>query len=542
MDAIGAGFPRRTLLPLAGITIVGLALRLPLLNDSLFGDELSTNFVVNGFGVDGLFGLVGSDQEGTPPLFFALTWLLKGFGGQFENLRWVSLLAGLAAIPLTFLLGRRTVGSAAGLVGAAVMALSPFLVFYSTEARAYTLVMLCVLVAAIAVLVAIEGGGPKWWAVYAVAVAGAAYSHYTAVFALSGILLWALVFHPEARRAALLATGAAVLLYLPWAPEFLEDSGEPASQIIELLHPLTLSSALNDLVHWAVAHPLDPAREVPGEIGLWLIGAGAAAGAVAAAARLARGDLVWPPSQGLVLVVILAIATPLGAALHNLAADSVYVPRNFAASSPGFALAAGALVCSAKGRFRTLAVTLVLAGFALGAVKMLDSEHQRPDYAGAAAFIEDSAEPGAPVVEVPSPTPGPQTALEAELADEGEAAPERPFFALGFPPMDERLAARGSGEPGILDPLPFPGGSEVAAAAAREAGPGKLFVVAPGAPDEAALRAPGAATAEFMAALPPGFRETEVHTFPGLTVFPVSVHVFEDAGSASGADPAAGPG
>lgn len=523
-----AGVPRGTWIILAGLTIVGLALRLPLLSDSLFGDELSTNFVVNGFGVDSVIGLVGSDQEGTPPLFFLLTWLAKGVGEPVAGVRWISLLAGLAAIPLTYVLGLLTVGRRAAVVGAAIMALSPFLIFYSTEARAYALVMVLVLIAAVAVLMAVREGGVLWWVVYAGAAAAAAYSHYTCVFALLGLFAWSFFAHRDSRRALLIATAGAVVLYLPWLGEFAEDSGEPASKIIEALHPLTLATAKTDLVHWSVAHPMEAAGVVPGNLALWLIGFGAALGAVGVVLRLRGGELAWRPSSGLVLVLVLALVTPVGAALHNLVADSVFIPRNFAASSPGLALAIAALATGGGGRLRVVAVALLLAGFAIGAVKILDEDHQRPDYAAAAEFIEAGGNPGAPVIEVAAPTPGPQTALEAELAEPGEAAPrDRTVHVVGFAPMDERLDARGSGAPGILDPLPAPTGAEVAIAAVREAGSGRIFVVAPGAADERSLRVPGSPTADFMAALPDRFRQIEARTFPGYSIFPVTVHVFE---------------
>ena len=520
---------------LGGMTIVGLALRIPMMGDSPFGDELSTNFVVNGFGVDSVLGLVGSDQETTPPLFFALTWLVKGLGDPAAGLRWISLLAGLAAIPLTYVLGARTVGTTAGLAGAAVMALSPFMIFYSTEARAYALVTLFVLLAAVVLLKALEKGGWPWWGAYAACVAAAAYTHYTAVFTLLALFAWAALAHPESRRELLLATAGAALLYLPWLGEFLEDGGEPTSQIIEVLHPLTWKAAQSDLIHWSVGHPQDAASAVPGDLGLWLIGAGAALGAVGVGLSLRGGGLPTRPSAGLALVLALAVAAPLGATLHNFVGDSVFVPRNLAASTPGLALAIGALVTGGEARLRIVATALLLAGFAIGAVKMLDEDHQRPDYAGAAEFIEAEGDLSSPVVEIPAPTPGPQTSMEFELADSGEPTPSgRSVFPIGQPSMATRLGARGSGDPGILDPLPTSSPEQVAAAAARQAGDGRLFVVAPGMADEAALRAPTSPAAAFMEALPPRFRDTEVRAFPGFSVFPIYVHVFEGSGGQAG--------
>src|SRR3954468_12181143 len=112
----GRSLDSATLWTLAGITIIGLALRLPSFGDSLWGDELSTNFVVNGFGAGSIIHIVLGEQEGTPPLFFLLAWLTKWFDGV-EGLRVISLLAGVASIPLTYLFGVRTVGQRAALVG-----------------------------------------------------------------------------------------------------------------------------------------------------------------------------------------------------------------------------------------------------------------------------------------------------------------------------------------------------------------------------------------------------------------------------------------
>ena len=63
------------------------------LQDSIWGDELSTNFVVHGFGIGNVISIIKGDQEGTPPLFFLLVWLTKGVGGA-EGLRIVPLAPG----------------------------------------------------------------------------------------------------------------------------------------------------------------------------------------------------------------------------------------------------------------------------------------------------------------------------------------------------------------------------------------------------------------------------------------------------------------
>ena len=309
-----------TALLLAGLVVVGLALRLPSFNDSLFGDDLSTNYVVNGFGVGNIFDILASDQEGTPPLFFLLTWLTKSFGDT-EGLRLVSLLAGLACIPLTYLLGARTVGRPAGLVGAALVALSPFQIFYASEARAYALMMLFCLLATLALLIAIESGRTRWWVAYALSVAAAAYTHYPSVFVLLVLFGWAFVARPQVRKPLVLANLGAALLFAPWIPEFIRDGDAPAAQVLEIFHPLTIHSAVSDLVHWAIGHPSIAPEVLPGNLALWLIGVGALVGAVGLVTRLRAEHFegAWPPPAPIVLLVLLIVVPPdrRGAPQHH---------------------------------------------------------------------------------------------------------------------------------------------------------------------------------------------------------------------------------
>jgi hypothetical protein len=516
---------------IGGLVIVGLALRLPSFGDSMWGDELSTNFVVHGFGVGDPISIVRGNQEGTPPLFFLLAWLTKGID-RAEGLRIVSLIAGLGAIPLTYLVGTRTVGSSASLVAALLLALSPFQIYYATEARAYSLMMFFTLAATLMLLVALERGRAGWWVAYALSVAAAAYTHYTSVFVLIALFGWAFIARPEGRRPLVLATAGAVVLFLPWVPELLDDRHEPAGTVIEMIHPLTLTNARIDLGQWSIGHPLFGVSEVPGTLGIVLILLGLGVGAVALLIRLAKlpNRGYWPPAAGIVLVVLLALATPVGAVIHNAFAPSVFLNRNLIASWPGLALSAGALVTAGRMPLRVVAIGSLVAGFAIGAVKMLDSDHQRPDFDAAARFIERTGNPGAPVVEVPEPTPGPQTALEAALAAPGQPLPtDRHVFTLGLPSSQTRFAVVRRG--GALSPvLPVPSPKAVAQQAARAAHGGTLFVVAADLPLEQLRAFPGQLS-EFLAALPPQYHEVETRGFSGLSIFHIGVHVLEGSGS-----------
>ena len=120
-DASTRVAPGWALAVVGAITLAGLALRIPSFADSLFGDEVSTYGIVSGHGPGAIIDLVRSDLENTPPLFYLLAAGGERLAGSPEGVRLPSLLAGVAAIPLTFWLGALTVGRRPALVGSALM-------------------------------------------------------------------------------------------------------------------------------------------------------------------------------------------------------------------------------------------------------------------------------------------------------------------------------------------------------------------------------------------------------------------------------------
>jgi hypothetical protein len=144
-------------------------------------------------------------------------------------------------------------------------------------------------------------------------------------------------------------------------------------------------------------------------------------------------------------------------------------------------------------------------------------------------FIEESADPSAPVVDAPWPGPGPQTPLEVAMAPRGEAAPAgREVIVLGLPSLEDRLEARQAQEPhqDVVPTLPVPSGRDVAERVAGPGGDETFFLVAIGPPLELLSRAPGP-VAELLGELPPGYEVAESRRFPGLDGLPVDVYRFE---------------
>lgn len=406
------------LVVVVGLTVVAVGLRVGLLGQSVFADELSTYWVVSSNGLWGVVSTVHTDAEITPPLFFVVSWLATRVGVvSAEWLRLPSLVAGAAAVPLTYLLGLRTLGRAVGLVAAGLVALSPFMVFYSVEARGYELAIVLVLGSTLALLAAAERGWWGWWAVYAVCSCAAVYSHYTAVFALAGQLGWLWWAYPAARRAALVANAAAVAGFLPWLTGLVNDMNSPTTKILSQLEPFTLHDVGLSLGHATIGYPysLVPLKELPGTLGVALAVLGVGLALVGLAVRwLGAGGFGWP-GRGLWLVVVLVLATPVAEAVASAVGTNVFGTRNLAVAWPPFAVGLAALLWAAGRRLRYVAVGLVLAAFAIGAVRMLEPRFGRPDYDGAARFVDQSARPGDVVIDSTGVSPAPISAMDITL-------------------------------------------------------------------------------------------------------------------------------
>jgi hypothetical protein len=512
--------------------VVGLLLRLPSLDDAVFGDEASTYFIVTGRDLGQVLDWVRSDLEVSPPLFFMLTWVTHSVGESVESLRLVSLAAGVATIPLTYVLGAWTIGRRAALFGATLVAISPFLIFYSAEARSYALVLLLDLLATLCLLRALDTRRNRWWVAYAACSCAAVYAHYTAVFVLAAQFAWAFFSQREARRSLLLANIGAALAFLPWLPGFQEDRHGP--NVIEVLAPFEIETIGRELLNWSIGHPIIPLDSLPALTAGIVVGVALTVGLLGFSVRAARGS-VGRPSPGAALVLVLALAAPVGVVVYSLLGTSLFITRNLIASWPGLALSAGLLVTKAGRLAGTVAACLMLFAFALGAGKMLDRSYQRPDYEAAGDFIERVGRPGDPVVDAPF-FAHPLSSLEVALGF-GRSSPEvHPVLRLGFPQRTTSIASLESGV-SPLAPLPQESPQAVALKAARLARRRTVFLVTWGA-TAAELRPWGGAVTQFLDSLPAGYRLALTKTFPGLPFrdgsYTVSVAVYRRTAPARG--------
>lgn len=199
---------------LGGLLLLAVALRFATLGvQSLDPDEAFTAEIAR----KSLGGALSQvpHTESSPPLYYLAVWLwAKLFGTSAWGLRSLSALAGVALVPVVYALGTSLKSARTGLIAAAFATVSPLLVWYSQEARAY---MLFLLLATAAVLLFVRGR--LWW--WALASAAALATHYFAVIVVLPMAAWLLWTR---RRSAAWPVAAVVLAGLALLPLALHQS------------------------------------------------------------------------------------------------------------------------------------------------------------------------------------------------------------------------------------------------------------------------------------------------------------------------------
>ncbi|GEM_PF-645578 len=171
---------RSVVAALVAIVVAGALLRVVrLTHQSLWNDEVVTYISSAG----SWWRVITQREENSniPPLYYLVAntgLMLRRWLGVEAALRVPSVIAGVLSIPLLFAVVRRWLGDRVALLAAGLMAVSPFHIWYSQEARPYALLLLLSLVALLCIQIALVHPGAWGWKIAAaVATASTFYCH-----------------------------------------------------------------------------------------------------------------------------------------------------------------------------------------------------------------------------------------------------------------------------------------------------------------------------------------------------------------------------
>lgn len=166
---------------------------------SIWFDEAFTAYLVR-FSYADIAHYTATDVH--PPLYYWVVKLWTSLWGTNElAFRSLSMVFGVVAIGLGFVLLRKLFGKRAAVLGAWLMALSPMLIRYGEEARMYMMVTAIVLGATYVLVRAMETNTRKYWVLYGVLISLGMWTHYFAALAWIAHWVWrALALRIEGAR------------------------------------------------------------------------------------------------------------------------------------------------------------------------------------------------------------------------------------------------------------------------------------------------------------------------------------------------------
>jgi 4-amino-4-deoxy-L-arabinose transferase-like glycosyltransferase len=353
-------------------------------------------------------------QEGNMTAYYLLLRPWLHLGQSEAWIRLLSVIFGVAAIPAMFFLARRLADSTTALVAAALLAFSPTHIYYSQEARSYSLTIFLVLLSAFYFVRAMQESRNRDWALWALFSTVAVYAHYFAALVLVAEAVSVLLLKPakvQWRRligwtalttvVALPGISFVILrggsLNLPWIPQ------PTPKEILHLAMFLGGSGAKFALylVLWATGTFT--------LVRIWR--------------TQERSEQSW--RGGIILQwAVLPVLITIAVSLHH----SVFALKYLLICLPGTILLAALGAQSLRAKYIGMALVIVLCGLSVG-TDIRAAYKPREDWRSATRAILSGAQPGDAIVFYPFYS---RVAFDYYRGRYGAEAPTLKVFAPPF--------------------------------------------------------------------------------------------------------------
>jgi len=402
----------KTCLAVGGIVLLGAFLRVyGLGGESPWWDEIVT---LDALDAPGLVAFLREERASDPPMtpvYFVVAWTWSRLGG--DSVLWMRLLSvvlGLACIPVLYGVGRRLVGRGAGLLGSLALAASLVHVYYSQEIRVYalaTLLALCSMYCFVRWVEKDRGEG-GWLSAHVVLNGLLAFTHLFGVlfFAAQGVFL-ALFRRGDRKGLAVWAAAHAVIVagLVGWLSTIDTTTIHEAADW--MARPGWREVAMVAAV-FAGGRPSNenPASHLPGGVSLDLVLTGVV-GVLIAWYVLRRlfcreenvGGRFWRGRDGTWLLLIWFFVPVAGLLAASYVWRPCFVYRYILFSSIPLYVLLGAALGEVRG---TRLVGLVLAGVWGYQLLAVGCGPFRPDWRSAGAYLESRMGPRDTAVAVQS--------------------------------------------------------------------------------------------------------------------------------------------
>ena len=257
------------------------------------------------------------------PLYFLLMRGWVKLGTLPFPVRLFSVMWGTLGVTAVFQLGRQIASSRVGLTAAFLLAISPFHVWYSQEARMYSFLLTLLVLAHVALIAILQGKSRRYWGLYFVMMATAVFTHYfTFLIVLAHTIFFILHLRPlkpiTLRWLGLMTVLA--LLFIPWI-YLIANSGSYSQAVPPWINKLQWYDLLLTLWTFSIGPALNHITPV-GVLGLLIF-----VGGLLGSFRLMRTQTNQPSVINRLLLLWLLLP-PLLIYLLSLAGEfSLYVDR-----------------------------------------------------------------------------------------------------------------------------------------------------------------------------------------------------------------------
>jgi 4-amino-4-deoxy-L-arabinose transferase-like glycosyltransferase len=353
------------ILALAGINFVG-----GVGASSLFVDE-AFSWIVASHPLGDLYSQVKL-SEVAPPGYYLLLHIWLEVGGSMTEtwMRIPSAVAGMALVCATGWLCQLVAGPRAAVVGGLLVAVSPLVLTYAQQVRAYVFVMLAVTLAVALAFKAVQLQERRsiWLVASACCAVAAIWLHYTCLPVIAALVIW-LLTRPELSARAKCVYGAVLLIAQAAVTPLLIHQASTGNPGADAYAHLNLTNAFAVL-----GNPVD------GQYASHLLATFIAAGAIVAAACLflvaRRGDgTSW-------LLVAAAILPVLALFAVTIVAKPVMLSRYCTVATP-FAVVLLAAAFAHAPRLGALPALAVAILAVIGSISVHQPKSHWPDVGGA---------------------------------------------------------------------------------------------------------------------------------------------------------------
>jgi len=232
---------KKSPLRLVFILLLALGLRLPVLNQSFWLDEGAQVLMSSKSLSFQWFGRTTGEFH--PPLFYILIHFWLNLGKSEWFLRLPSVIFGVATVYFAFLIGKRLFNEKLGILSAFFLAIAPYHVYYSQEARMYSLTPFLETASTFFLL-------EKKWFFYFLTITALLYTHYLGAFIVFFHAIWILFFQRQVFKQWFYSIVFSFLVFLPWLSQFFKQF-KSGINLVEILPG------------WAAVSSLAPAKAFP---------------------------------------------------------------------------------------------------------------------------------------------------------------------------------------------------------------------------------------------------------------------------------------